>query len=274
MTINKLDTESYFKELSSLILTFTTEYRNQVVNKILEKDAYIKEPERFFYTLIHKTACSFEAANIFIRNFDSKRDYHPSLFIILRAILSDILVAEYITHCSESDEHSSELINGIYFDHVENIIRTCNTTLRHIYQWNENETELNINELKANSKFYSLDGKATSKKVSTSLNSLIVKIWQSDKNKKHLIYHRRIYDLYGIYSKFEHLGELSFHLTHRGYDDTKKDTLYFDLYDSIIFIVEALITYAKVWEEIINFNLTNCNELKQKIEKMNPKIIK
>ncbi|WP_452227603.1 hypothetical protein [Lacinutrix sp. MEBiC02404] len=274
MTINKLDSESYFKELSSLILTFTTEYGDQVINKILDKDAYIKEPQRFFYTLIHKTSCSLEASNIFIRNFDSKRNYHPSLFIILRAILSDILVAEYITHCSESNAHSNELIDGIYFDHVDNIIRTCNTTFRHIYQWNENETELKKNELKANSKFYSSDGKAKCKKISTSLNSLIVKIWQSNKDKKHLIHHRRIFDLYGIFSKFEHLGELSFHLTHRGYDDTQKDTLYFDLYDSIVFIVEALVTYSKAWEGTLKFDLIKCNKLKQEIEKMHPKILK
>ena len=274
MNPKSLDAESYFNELSSLILTFTTKYRKKVVNEVLETDDYIDEPERFFYTLIHKTACSLEAANIFIRNFESRRDFHPSLFILLRTILSDILVAEYLTHCSKSDEHTSELINGIYIDHIENIIRACNSTYRHIYQWNEKETNSKIDELKINSKFYSSNGDTTIKTVSTSLNSLIVKIWQSDKDKKNLKYHRRIYDLYGIFSKFEHLGELSFHLTHRGYDDTKRETLYFDLYDSIIFITEALITYSKVWENKINFDLNECISLRTKIEQMHPSIIK
>lgn len=270
----KLTAEQYFTELSSLILEFTTEYRIQVVNQVLTKNEYIKEPERFFYTLIHKTACSFEAANVFIRNFDSRREYHPSLFIILRAILSDILVAEYITYCSESDEHANELINGIYFDHIENVIKTCKTTYRNIYQWNEAETNSKINELKSNSRFFTSEGIPTVKGLSTSLNKLIVKIWQSTKDKRVLYYHRRIYGLYGIFSKFEHLGELSFHLTHKGYDDTKKESLYFDLYDSTVFIVVALLSYAKVWKDIVVYDLEYFKKLQKKIENMRPEIIK
>ena len=114
---DKFEPEEYFKELSSLIMEFTTNYSHQVIQKILEKEEYITEPKRFYYTLIHKTNCTLDSANIFIRNFDSKRNYHSSLFILFRSILNDIILAEFIIINTENDNEKKELIERIYFDH-------------------------------------------------------------------------------------------------------------------------------------------------------------
>ena len=266
---DKFTPETYFEELSSLILEFTHNYRTTFVNRIMNSDEYINEPERFFYVIIHKTACSLEASNIFIRNFDSRRDYHIPLFIILRTILSDILTAEHITHCAITEKDCNELIEEIYFDHVDNIIKTCNTSYRHIYQWNENETKKQIGEIKNNSRFYDSNGIAKRKSKSKSLTKIIVDIFSSVKDKKSVSHHARAFDLYGIYSKIEHLGELSFHLIHRGYDDNKQRALWFDLYDSIVFIIGALMSYKDIWKEI-QYDKKYFENLREKIELMHP----
>mgnify|MGYP006949408368 CR=1 FL=1 len=266
---NKITPEKYFEELSSLILEFTHNYRINIVNEITKENSYMVEPERFFYVIIHKTVCSLEASNIFIRNFDSRRDYHIPLFIILRTMLSDILTAEHITHCAVTEKDCNELIEEIYFDHLDNVIRTCNTSFRHIYQWSETETQHNINLIKSNSRFYDLDGKAKRKSKSKSLTKLIVDIFSSVENKESVTHHRRAFDLYGMYSKIEHLGELSFHLIHRGYDDDKQKTLWFDLYDTIIFIIGALMSYKNLWKEL-QYDTIYFENLFRKIELMHP----
>lgn len=264
--------ENYFEKLSSLILTFTHEYRKNLIDKIIPFEKPIKEPEKFFYVIIHKSVCSLEAANIFVRNFDSRRDYHIPLFLILRTVISDILTAEHITHCSKTDEHAEELIEEIYFDHLHNVIKACNSSYRHLYQWNSNEYETQINSLKKQSRFYDDEGNALKKHKSKSLSKLISEIYSSTQDKDSLTLHRRAYDLYSIYSKFEHLGELSFYLLHRSYDNDKQNTLRLDLYDSINFIISGLMAYKKVWSQI-EHDSVHFENLQKQITEMHPKNI-
>jgi hypothetical protein len=267
-----MTTEEYFERLSSLVLEFTFNYKTKFINQIISKQRYTKEPEKFFYVVIHKTVCSLEGANIFVRNFDSRKDYHVPLFLILRTILSDILTAEHITHCSETDEHSEELIEEIYFDHMYNVIKSCQKSFRQIYQWSEKETEENINLLKSQSRFYDENGVTTRKSISKSLAKLIVDIYASKKDKESLIFHRRAFDLYGMFSKYEHLGELSFYLFHRSYEDNNQKALQLDLHDSITFIIAALMSYKNVWEDI-EHDKEYFKRLQKNIEEMNPKMI-
>lgn len=264
--------EEYFENLSSLILDFSFSYKTKFVDQIIKSESYTKEPEKFFYLVIHKTVCSLEGANIFIRNFDSRRDLHVPLFLIIRTILSDLLTAEHITHCSESDEHCEELIEEIYFDHINNVLNSCQKSFRQIYQWNDEETKKYIALLKSQSRFFDSEGNTSKKPKSKSLAKLIVDIYASKKDKESLILHRRIFDLYGMFSKFEHLGELSSHLFHRSFDNDNQKSLWLDLHDSLIFIIAALMSYKNMWEGI-EYDEKYFEELQLKIELMNPKKI-
>lgn len=267
--IEKYTSDDYFERLSSLVLEFTQKYRNLFVNEIMKNDQYLKEPQRFFYVIIHKTTCSLEASNLFIRNFDSRRDYHIPLFIILRTILSDILTAEHVNYFSTEKKNCKELIEEVYFDHIDNVIKTCNKSFRHIYQWNENQTAEYISKIKVNSRFYDSNGNPTRNSRPKSLSNLIVEIFSSVENKKSLVHHRRAYELYTIFSKIEHLGEFSFNLLHRGYDEKEQKKLLLDLHDSLTFIIGALVNYKDMWIEI-QYNNVEFVGLCEKIEALHP----
>jgi hypothetical protein len=270
---DKFEAEAYFKELSSLIMEFTTNYSQQVIQKILEKEEYITEPKRFYYTLIHKTNCTLDSVNIFIRNFDSKRNYHSSLFILLRSILNDIILAEFIIINTENDVEKKELIERIYFDHIDNVIKTCEKTLRHLHRWNSEQTEKQIKDIKKNSRFFDLKGEPKLKPIASSPNPIIRKIFAKNLKEGNSKLLKIAFDQFSLFSKFEHFGELSFKLTHRGYDDNEQQNLRSELHYSIRIIISALNNYAKLWDEEININPEYFSKLLTEITELLPEKI-
>lgn len=262
--------EEYFIELSSFIKEFTTDYAEQVIHKVLEKEEYITEPKRFFYTLIHKANCALDAANIFIRNFDSKRNFHSSLFVLLRSILNDIILAEFVIISTENDEEKKEVIERIYFDHIENILKTCEKTLPQLHQWNPEKKFEHIESIKKNSRFFDSDGNSKIKSIPTNPNQLIRKIFanklKSDSSKLLKI----AFDQFELFSKFEHFGELSFELIHRGYDDSKNNNLRYEVHFSIRIIIAALNNYSNLWDEDFEIDKEHFKTLQTEITELLP----
>lgn len=262
--------EIYFEKLSSLVLEFIVEYHKRYLISIIDKNDFEKEPKKFFYTIMHKTICSLEAGNIFIRNFDSKRSFHTPLFVILRSIISDIIIAEYLIRIPKTDDEGNLLIKQIYFDHYDNLIKNCEKTLCNLYRWSEKEKQEIINDLKKNEEFFLPDGTPKVEPFKTSPSHIIRKIVSSRSDEKSLIIIKKAYNLYDTFSKFEHLGSFSFKLTHRGYDDKEQEQLRFDLYDSIIVTIAALINYTKIWDDFSNEDYDFFKDLELKINKMHP----
>ena len=272
---SEYETEEYFKELSSFILEFTTNYSSQIIHNILDADQYVTEPKRFFYTLIHKTNCSLSAANIFVRNFDSKRNLHAPLFILIRSILSDIILAEYVIVMTKHDDiKQKEIIERIYFDHIENVLKTCEKTLPQLHKWSPEEKQLHIGSIKKGSRFFDSDGKAKIKALPTNPSQLIRKIFTNKLNIKSSELLKIAYDQYELFSKFEHFGELSFDLTHKGYDDNKIGRLRHQLHVSIQIIIAALKNYSNLWDEDFDINKNYFNTLHTEIIELVPDKIK
>lgn len=272
---NEYETEEYFTELSSFILEFTTNYSSQVILKILDSDQYVTEPKRFFYTLIHKANCSLAAANIFVRNFDSKRNFHAPLFILIRSILSDIILAEYVIITTKHDDvKQKETIERIYFDHIENVLITCEKTLPHIHQWSPEEKQQHIESIKKGSRFFDSDGEPKIKAIPTNPSQLVRKIFANKLNIKSSELLKIAYDQYSVFSKFEHFGELSFDLTHKGYDDSKIEELRYELHFSIRIIIGALKNYSNLWDEDIQIDKDYFNKLHTEITELLPGKIK
>ncbi len=261
----------YFEKLSSLIKEFNTNYSKIIIQVILEKDEYLIEPKRFFYTLIHKMNSSLDAANIFVRNFDSKPNYHPALFIILRSVLNDIILAEYIISNTSNDNEKKQLINRIYFDHIDNVIKSCEKTLPILHNWNIAEKEKKINDLKEHKKkYFDKDGKALLKPFPTSPNLIIRKIFADKIKTENSDLLKIAYDLYSVFSKFEHFGELSFDLTHKGYDEDSQEDLRSELHYCIRIVIASLRNYSRVWEDDIDIHLDYFYKLETEITNLLP----
>ncbi|MFC5684146.1 hypothetical protein ACYE2N_15290 [Flavobacterium sp. MAHUQ-51] len=147
MNLDFPDPEKYFDEFSSRILTFIDSYRKEVFLNIYSNDRFIKDDEKYFYTVILKTINSLEGANLFIRNFDSSRDFQIPLYIIIRAILNDIIISEYIIIHSSNDDEQIDLINKVNFDHIKHLLSSIKVESK-VRNWSEEEKQKEIRDLK------------------------------------------------------------------------------------------------------------------------------
>ena len=272
--------EEYYTDFSSAILEFSTTYFTDVVMKIIELDDYLDEPKRFFYTLVHKTITNLEASNLFIRNFEIKSTYNSSLFVLLRASISDIILAEYVLKTGNSDKVSTDLISRIYFDHIENSINSINSikkNARKAYNWTEKETQEKIDEIKESKKqYFDENGIPKLKSLRTSPYSLTNQVFSEASDplsSKHDLF-RRAFDLYSLFSKFEHFGDFTFHLVHRPFYEKLKEPIAYDLYDGVRILCFALKNYIKLWDNIPEGTIQKITKLTTKITSFDPSKIK
>ena len=63
--------DTFFENLSSAVLDFADTFHMDVVVRVLIESRYVEEPERFYYTIAHKTTArylrSITLSGIFIR---------------------------------------------------------------------------------------------------------------------------------------------------------------------------------------------------------------
>ncbi|WP_281636011.1 hypothetical protein [Flavobacterium marginilacus] len=261
--------EKYFKEFSSRILTFIANYRSEVLGHIYSDDRFNKEDEKFFFTIVLKTLNTFETANIFIRNFDSSRDFQISLYILIRAILNDILIAEYVIVQPENDEERIKLINQINFDHLKHIISTLKVE-KEARKLTESEYQKEIRDLKNSfEKYFNEDGTDKIIPLRTSVQNLVKSMLEKSNDERSHKLISAAYILYNSFSKLEHYGELSFALVNIVYHDSKQQRLTNELFNSVKVIVAALNNYCKLWDDL-KINYEKLNNLEIEILKMLP----
>lgn len=246
--VKEFSPEEYFDRLSSLIKEFTTSYFKLIIDQIREKEEFRNEPKTFYYTVVNKINCSLDAANIFVRNFDTNPHLHTALFVIIRSILNDIILVEYVINNSEDEEKEKELIKRIYFDHVDNAVFAYKKIYPVIHDWDEDKTDRIINDIKTSkSHYYNENGEPLLKPFASSPYKIVKSIFSS-KKKKDYHFLKLAFDQYMAFSKFEHFGDLTLLITHQGYYKNRQPHLRSELHYSIRIIIAALRNYAQVWE--------------------------
>lgn len=239
--------EDFFSELSFLILKYIDYYKKSILSHIIRKKEFQTEPHKFFYTIMFKTCSTFEASNILIRNYHSHPHYQSSLSILFRSIMADIIIAEYVIK-KGTDNNKEDIIKSIYFDHISNIISACEKIYPIVYKWSKKRVESEIAQIKKNNpEFFNNQIKPLKASPSKLVKTIFA---ESKKGDYKLELLKSSYNLYDEYSKFEHLGELSFKLIHRGFKKDESEKLILRLIESIRIITSVLNNYTNLWETI------------------------
>lgn len=251
MLHTRLMKDEYFLNISSLILKFTTLYHESVLNKIVDQNEYLSEPKKFIYTICRKTKDVLEALNIFIRNYESHNQYQTSTLILLRSIISDIIVAEYVIIMGKNDVEREEIISSIYLDHIDKTYQSIDKIYKKINSWEQAEVEKVKTEF-INSKpdFFTVEGKLKGKPLKTSPEKLLNRLFSEKKKDKDYEMLKLAFHYYDIFSKYEHLGELSFFLVHRVYDKSTEENRWNDIFESLWVIMLVLVNYTDVWDNL------------------------
>lgn len=260
--------DKYFESFSSALLEFVVYYQDKVLCKILDEKRYVEEPERFYFTIMTKSNNSLDVINLLIRNFHAKPHFHASLFVLLRAILSDIMITEFVSVSPDTDESRVDLIKGIYNDHVARTYNSISGTYALLSGWSNKDIALEQKSfISSNPQYFDENGKLLTKSVDVSVKKVVTAILSRKAQESDLSFLRMLYSHYDMFSKYEHVGELTFRLVHKPYFEESVKIQFIEVFESVGIIVSALINYCNVWDELLLEEVKDLQSLVKRIFK-------
>lgn len=115
------------QKLSSLIQKFCNQLFN-VVDIIWDEKKYIKQPDRFFYTILMKVTTVLDSIHFQIFNLDQKPNYAVATGLVLRTCLLDIINLYYVLDLIEDEPQMLERINSIMADHLKYVYKNLKSS--------------------------------------------------------------------------------------------------------------------------------------------------
>lgn len=219
-----------------------TYYINQlIIHHILETKAIENEPYKFLYTLLFKINNGLDTINLLTVNLYSKPHFADSIFILLRTFLSDCIIYDYLLTLSKDDDDLIENIKRLNYDHVDFTIKNLK-----IYRDAYKKTELEVTSLEEELKrlkdnYFDESGNPLIKKLDASITKA-VKYIINNKTGESIDLPIDAFHYYDIFSKYEHLGDLTFILIHRQFKDNSKHDIFLEIYHSINIITHYMST--------------------------------
>lgn len=253
---------------------FTNKVENitHFIGRIVYSDLYsnnesnLEGLKKYLYTLLFKTNNGLCSANLLFCNLEGRAYYTDSAFLILRTILSDyIIYMHLLLESNHDDEEFLKNIKSLEFDHIKKEIENTKSIYRHIYRMSQQEVEFAIQKLKDDHKeFFDDSGNPLYQQIKPSVNYAI-KTTNNYKDKTYLDLLRPAFDLYNLFSKYEHFGYYTFGLVHRQFDKGCRDRIFKEYFDSteiiIIFISGLLRGWYKPESDIYKKFLSYRGEL-------------
>jgi len=237
----------FFKGLNATLIAFVEGYHASVITPVVDSKRYEHEPDRFYYTVMHKTYATLDSSIPCIASFHNRQHLRIGLFIQLRAILSDVITTEYVTRCGQDDDNKKELIKAIYADHIYHLYDSAGTIFKEVLSAT-NADVLRLKEKIRNRKPEFFEGENFSiSRAGISVKSAVRKMYSQRKAGDNMQFVEQAFNYYDRFSKLEHLGDLSFQLTHELYkpENLKRD--YTELYLCLLVILSAMLTLPHHW---------------------------
>ena len=225
--MNKLE------KFTSVIVEYTA-----FINKVLTRTEQINEPHKFIHTVSFKTNNSLYTANFLLSNFLKEPYFTDSIFLILRTIMSDVITYYYILCKSDNDNIYVENINNLYFQHIKYALSSLKI-FKEGYHDGESKIEAMKDEIKINNKnYFDEEGNSLFVDEIKGINGMVKEI----ANNKYLNpFAIKAYGLYEIFSKYEHLGELTYELIHRQFSIEIREQILGEIHEAI----EVIINFQK-----------------------------
>ncbi|MES2331341.1 MAG: hypothetical protein V4539_17185 [Bacteroidota bacterium] len=240
--------ETFFKDLSSALLAFLDKYHGSVVVRILEEQRYTEEPERFYYTIAHKANSTLYSINHVLCNFHSHYHMRISAYLLFRSIMLDVITGEYIIRQNNDDAQRKEMILRLNADHIYHTYRAIGTTAKQVFGFCDEEVEQMKASLRARRSMYFEGDEMSVKPLNTSVFAMARKLTDGSVEGAALHFVQRAFNYYDLYSKYEHPGDLSFHLTHRVYETENAVKDYSELYECLQITLAFLVSIVHLWD--------------------------
>jgi hypothetical protein len=245
-----LPIDQFCSDFAGSVLAFTQRYTNLVVLRILDNQWYSEQPQRFYYTILHKVNNTLHGCVYFIANFHRMPLYRTSVFILLRSILTDLIAAEYVYRIPRTDVDRNHVIDQINADHVRYLYNDIERRATIFRSSQQEKKDLQENLRIEYPQYFTENGKLNQAFQCKSTRSMIMEFISHH----HIQHHRQrmqgLYFHYDTLSKFEHPGMFSFQITHRAYESQNLQEDYRTLFECVLLSTEMLFVLAEQWEPL------------------------
>jgi hypothetical protein len=229
-----------------------TQYVNlKYVNEIKNTGDIRQEAKIFLYTILYKLNNGLNSCHLFINNTKESERHLDSLCVILRTLISDSLMTLYVIKKDyTTDEAIEKNILPLYTDHLKYGLSNLQRFGRKF--WGYSEKQMKDEELKIKttySKFFNKDGSFKYKSKGMSIGDVADYLVSNDANigNKNLVI--KAQNLYSFFSKYEHLGILSFGLIHRQHDEKNRATIIRQIVEAILVIGNTIEFCLHIWKQ-------------------------
>lgn len=252
---------------SNNISALTNLVYKDFILELMKNEKINTEPYKFEYTILHKLNNGITTVNLLILNIFNKPQFVDSVCILLRTLLSDVITLDFVYTNShgKSDEYLKQIQN-VYYDHIK---FTLNNIDLFGILYDESQEEINkkkIQLIKNKNEYFGKNQKPLSHlKGLKSCSGMVRQIKNQTSSRFPLDFLILAYEHYDIFSKYEHLGCLTFQLTHRGYQDNSTKRILNEIQTSIMVIIH----YQSL---LIKSLLGSENEIIPKYEKLKEKL--
>ena len=249
----------YLNKVSSL----TLHVHEKIISPIIDSKSFSEEPKRFFYSLLFKINNGLDTVNDLLKGLQSRPHRLDSALLIFRTILSDVINFHYILIKSSGNENDlKDYIQRIYFDHVKYTIGNLN-----IYKILYKDSEESIEEKRQSLKkkypnFYDAGGIPIVKKLPP-ISGMMEELGKENKSNTLI---EIAFEHYDIFSKYEHVGILTFDLIHLPFDSKQQPKILNEITSSISVIIETQEWLVKFFLDENHKDLAELRYLKQNIE--------
>ncbi|HTD99044.1 MAG TPA: hypothetical protein VK668_07135 [Mucilaginibacter sp.] len=243
--------EQTITELHDDLVAFTEYIEKKYIVDIKAAGDIRAEPKIFLYTILYKLNNGLNSCQLFINNSKAAEKHFDSLFLILRTLISDSLMTLYVIKKDYTTEAEIEKnIWPLYTDHLK--YGLSNLKRFGIKFWGMTEKEVSAEEQKIKkgySKFFNVDGSFTYKSKGLSVGDVAEYLVSNDANigNKNLVI--KAQNLYSFFSKYEHLGILSFGLIHRQFEERNKPIMIRQVIEAILVIGNTIEFCLHIWKQ-------------------------
>ena len=209
-------------EYCNKLLELVTYSTRDLIIPLMDPNKVSTEPNKFFYSLLLKFNNALESLNILLLNIRGKPQFSDSICILLRTLLSDVITLEYIIRNDDISENTLiKEIDNVYFDHIKYMYKNM-----HLFGKLNRSTDREVSKqqraiINEFPRFFRKDG-SFSKEYDglPSMSKMIQKINEDAPNSIYKQFAIKAFHYYDIFSKYEHLGAMTFQFVHRAYDDS------------------------------------------------------
>jgi hypothetical protein len=160
------------------------------------------------------------------------------------------------------DELLTQNIKSLYFDHINFTIEAVKNNFASVYRKSQDEIDEIVRDIKIKrSGYFDTEGNNLVTPLKVSALSALRALASTKKRSENIDYIQRHYSHYDRFSKYEHLGDLSFRLIHRQYQEQHQAEMADEIVDAINLLTYTLKSTLDAWPDINENHSKKYNEL-------------